>query len=427
MENQESTTNAGSVATLDRIPVKGGDGASAQDIHFLRSSSASQGYAPGNPNMEKQPAREEGPVFRRSESEQQAVVEAEKTKDERKGVVWRFKNAFLNSDNLISTVMTLGFIKSWTDKTFGLFGQASPLDGSMSRIGLSGVADKLQTLPGRDKVNKLVYGKENIRETLVKGEKHPPDNIFATMEALGAAGGLVENLAFFMTTRGGEVPEGDNVLQRAVNSFKNPDKHSVHFGTAFITASLALMGVGQIGRSVLELKGNKPDNDTRASITRLVSGIAALTAGPMLFVGLFKIKKDDDPKKEGGKAESKPEEKQAQLDQDAKQMRDKGGKEDKPSLISSLKPSHLKGMAQYAWQNDKIGLTGRFLKLVIDAGFVLNGRSMLRSGERPFTNEAAYKTVKGGLSGMVLNTMQLHFTYDRLYRNSLKGQSGPAH
>lgn len=425
MENQESPTNTGSVATLDHMPVKGGDGDSAQDIRFLRSTSASQGYyTPGTPDMEKQPAHEEGPVFRRSESEQQNMVEAEKVKDERKGVVWRFKNAFFNSDNLLSTVMTIGFIKSWTDKTFGLWGQASPLDGAMGKVGLSSVADKLQSLPGRDKINKLAYGHENVRQMLIKDKKHPPTNLFETLEALGATGGLVENLAFFLTSRGGEVPEGDNILQRAVNSFKNPDKHSVHFGTAFITASLALMGTGQVGRGIMELRGNQPNASTRDAIVRLVSGFSALVAGPMLFIGLFRIKKDD-PKKEGGKAEQKPEEKQAQMEQDAKRMQDKNGKEDKPSLISSLKPSHLKGMAQYAWQNDKIGLTGRFLKLVIDSAFVINGRSVLKQSE--FTNESAYKTVKGGLSGIVLNTMQLHFTYDRLYRNSLKGQSGPAH
>lgn len=425
MENQESTTNAGSVATLNHIPVKGGDGASAPDIRFLRSSSASQGYyTPGDPEMEKQPTREEGPVFRRSESEQQAMVEAEKTKDESRGVVWRLKNAFFNSDNLLSTVMTIGFIKSWTDKTFGLFGRASPLDGSMSRVGLSGVADKLQNIPGRDKVNKALYGRENIRETLVKGQKNPPTNVFETLEALGAAGGLLENVSFFLTSRGGEVPEGDSIIERAVNSFKNPDKHSVHFGTAFITASLALMGTGQVGRGIRELRGNVPNATTRDAITHLVSGFSALVAGPMLFVGLFRIKKDD-PKKEGAKPEPKPGEKQAQMEQDAKKMQDKDGKEDKPSLISSLKPSHLKGMAQYAWQNDKIGLTGRFLKLVIDTGFVINGRSLLKGSE--YTSESAYKTVKGGLSGIVLNTMQLHFTYDRLYQNSLKGQSGPAH
>lgn len=89
---------------------------------FGRSTSQAQGYH--QPQSQHSPAVEQPAMqFRRSQSEPQAIVQAEKTK----GVGWRLKNAFFKSENAISTWMTLGFIKAWTDKTMGAWGVSSPL------------------------------------------------------------------------------------------------------------------------------------------------------------------------------------------------------------------------------------------------------------------------------------------------------------
>lgn len=51
---------------------------------------------------------------------------------------------------------------------------------------------------------------------------------------------------------------------------------------------------------------------------------------------------------------------------------------------------------------------------------MMDGRRQLK--EDP-TSQSAYKTVKGGLTGLMLTCMQTHFVYDRLLTNSKKEAS----
>lgn len=420
---QHLATGGGQTATLVRPPAMGGDGASA-DISFLHSNSKAQGFHTP-PSHQKQPVAPEGPVFRKSNFESQAIVEAEKTQDERKGVVWRFKNAFLKSENQISTWMTVGFIKAWVDKTFGAWGKASPLNVLGEKTGATSFLQNIPKPPGHGAMTTLLYGKNFDKNALSVAASKPPGSSLEKLYAAGVTGALLQNLTFFMTARGGEIPDGETVGQRMLNSLKNPDKHSVHFSNLTMACFIALIGATRIA---LGMKGYEkaPEGEKKEPVIKIIAGTAGILTAPLVLFGMFKIKKPDGVSTD---QESKDAgDKQAQLERDASQMRSGGDDaakdtKSKSSLIASLKPGHVKEMWQYAWKNDKLGLTGRALSLIIELGFIADGRLTL--AKEP-TDKSAYSTVKGGVTGLVLNCMQMHFVYDRLLNNSKQEQASPA-
>lgn len=423
MERQYLAAGGGQTATLVRPSVMGGDGASL-DVSFLNSTSKAQGFhSPAS--YEKQPAKADGPVFKKSQFEPQAIVEAEKTKDERKGVVWRFKNAFLKSENQISTWMTVGFIKAWVDKTFGAWGRASPLNAISEKTGTAGFLQNLPKPPGHGAVTSLLYGKDFQKSELTSSASTPPGTALEKLYAIGVTAGLLQNLTFFMTARGGEVPEGDTIGQRALNALKNPDKHAVHFSNVTMGVIVTLIGAARVALGATGLR-DTPEK-RREHVSKIVAGMAGLIAAPMMTLGMLRIKKGEDSLG-GDKKPSQEGDAQARMEQDASRMRtgedgknakDKSGK----GLIASLKPGHMKEMWAYALKNDRMGLIGRGLQLIVELGFIADGRMKL--AENP-QDKGAYATVKGGLTGLVLSCMQIHFVYDRLLNNSQKAQTAPA-
>lgn len=420
---QQNLAAGGQTATLVRPSAMGGDGASA-DVSFLNSTSRAQGFHPP-PSRDEHLRKSDGPIFKKSQFEPQAIVEAEKTRDERKGVVWRFKNAFLKSENQISTWMTLGFIKAWVDKTFGAWGKASPLNAFSEKSGLAGFLQNLPKPPGHGAMTALLYGKEFDKNKLESSASTPPETTLEKLYAIGVTTGLLQNLSFFMTARGGEVPEGDTMGQRALNALKNPDKHAVHFSNVTMGVIVSAIGAARIALGITGLR-NTPEKRNE-HLYKIVAGLAGVIASPMMTFGMLRIKKGEDSL--GGKKDSEgPEKVQERIEQDANRMRSKEGRSDDKSrsgkgLIASLKPGHMKEMWAYALKNDRMGLIGRGLQLVVELGFITEGR--MRLAENP-QDKGAYATVKGGLTGLVLSCMQIHFVYDRLLNNSKKEHAAPA-
>lgn len=389
-------------------------GVGAGSMPFGRSTSQAQGYHQQQP--QHSPAAQPEMQFRRSQSEPQAIVQAEKAK----GVGWRLKNAFLKSENAISTWMTLGFIKAWTDKTMGAWGVSSPLD-KLSAPGtpIATLKEKIPSLPGMEKMSELTYGKGFDKSQLVSESNRQPESKWEKAMAMGVTGALIQNLAFFMTTRGGEIPEGKNMGERLWNSLKHPDKHSVHFSNATMSGFIGLIGVSRVAMGVQGMRKNEPDAYKKNAMM-LVSGLSALVSAPLVFTGLFQIDKE----KQSGAADpqAKAEQQAAKQQRDEQAFsKDKGVKQGAGAkgngLIASLKPSHMKEMWEYAFKHDRMGLLGRALAVTMELGFMMDGRRQLK--EEP-ANASAYKTVKGGMTGLMLTCMQTHFVYDRLLSNSKK-------
>lgn len=399
---------------------------------FSRSRSRSQGYHERPMHRDQSHAQSqanavqeqgEGMVFSRSTSESQNIVTAQKEQEKSedngsKGPVWRLKNAFLKSENMISTYMTLGFIKGWTDKTFGAWGVPSPLDKVGSKLGTDRLKEHLPAVPGQKKLAELAYGKDFDKSQLTSASSTKPETFTQKALATAVTGALIQNVAFFMTARGGEIPDGDTMMQRAVNAVKHPDKHSVHFSNATISALIGVIGMCRTTMGIKGLAQNDPEN-TKKNVSMLVSGLCGLVATPLVFGGMFRMDKDEMAQK--AKEQDSEAEKNASFEKGEEVFAAKrdGAAPEKHSatkgLISSLSPKHLGEMWKYALQNDKMGLVGRALTVAVEMGFVASGRADLQKDP---TNEAAYKTVKGGLTGMALTFMQAHFVYDRLLTNS---------
>lgn len=367
----------------------------ARSMPFARSQSQAQAFharqaAPTTDNSQSM-------HFASSRSEPQAVVKAE-----RHGALWRLKNAFLNSENAISTWMTLGFIKAWTDKTMGAWGVSSPL----GKLGTH-----LPSLPGQEKFTALAYGKDFDKSKLSSAGNRKPEGFFEKTMAVSITGALIQNLAFFMTARGGEIPDGETMGARVKNSLLHPDKHSVHFSSATMTGFIGLIGISRAAIGLKGLKSGDPEA-AKKNTMMLVSGLSALVSAPLIFTGIFRIDKNAkpavDPQEEAAQRQQKDE---AAFDHS------KTGKTKAKGMMESLKPSHLKDMWQYAFQHDKIGLLGRSLAVAMELGFMLDGRMQLQKDP---TSASAHKTVQGGLTGLVLTCMQTHFVYDRLLTNAQK-------
>lgn len=395
----------------------------SSEVVFENSRSQAQGYY--NPSHEIPERKDEGAFFRRSSSQPQNIVTVEKV-NERHGVVWRLKNAFFKSENVMSTVMTLGFLKAWTNKVMGAWGINLPtserLTGENSPIGA--LKQRIPSIPGSDVLSKLVYGKNFDKTQLKSTHSTKPQSFFENTLAIGTTMGLIQNLIFFMSKRGGEIPEGDTRFQRAVNSFKHPDKHSVHQTSATMSILISLISLSRVGIAVQD-RGKEGLGKRNA--VYMITGLAGCLCVPLIFAGLFNIKKAENA---GDVATPSTEvDTQKRIEQEAQQMADskkEGGKTIGvgKNLVNSLKPAHLKEMWQYAYKNDKMGLVGRAMLLMVDMGFIMHGR--LQLGKDP-QNTSAYKTVKGGLTGLVLSCIQLHFVYDRLLTNSKQGAAAPAH
>lgn len=404
-------------AMNQREPIAGApspSGAGAGSMPFGRSTSQAQGYH--QPQSQHSPAAEQPEMqFRRSQSEPQAIVQAEKTK----GVGWRLKNAFFKSENAISTWMTLGFIKAWTDKTMGAWGVSSPL-AKLSEPGsaVANLKGKMPTIPGMDKITALAYGKDFDKSALVSSANRKPESKWEKAMAVGITGALVQNLAFFMTTRGGEIPEGKNMMQRLWNSLKHPDKHSVHFSNATMSGFIGLIGVSRVVMGIKGMRTNAPDA-IKKNTMMLVSGLSALVSAPLVFTGLFQIDRNQssapDAQAESEKNQAKQQRDEQVFSKDKSDTPEAGAKG--KGLVASLKPGHMKEMWEYAFKHDRKGLLGRALAVTMELGFMMDGRRQL--SEDP-TSQSAYKTVKGGMTGLMLTCMQTHFVYDRLLSNSKK-------
>lgn len=368
------------------------DSLSSDDGSPVFSASRSAVQAVAAPERAKQAESEaQGPVFRESTHEPQ-------------GIVHRFKN-MVTKENMVSTVMTLGFIKGWLDKTLGAWGLPAP-------AAIAGKPGLLGNVPGVKAVDSVLYGKGIDKSKLTFSGNPKPQGVLPKIMAISITSGLVQNLAFFMTKRGGEFPEGKNMLEKTINSIKHPDKHAVHFSTASISGILAVMSgsrmlMGLQGMNKMRQGDASQDMKTNASM--VISGIAGLICTPMIFLGMFKIKNEG---KDGAASPDKPEE-EAKSPEALKTFAEEKAAvgETKGSFIKSFSPKHLKDMAAYAMKHDRMGVVGRGLALVMELGFVAEGRMALQKDP---TNGAAYKTVQGGLTGVALSLLQSHFVYDRL-------------
>lgn len=380
-------------------------GSAARSMTFGRSQSQAQGFHA----TQTAPAADkpQSMHFSNSRSEPQAVVKAE-----RRGAVWRLKNAFLNSENAISTWMTLGFIKGWTDKTMGAWGVSSPVSKLTAEgTALGNLTSRIPSLPGQEKFTRLAYGKDFDKSKLSSAGNRKPEGFFEKTMAVSITGALIQNLAFFMTARGGEIPDGETMGARVKNSLLHPDKHSVHFSSATMTGFIGLIGISRAAIGLKGLKSGDPEA-AKKNTMMLVSGLSALVSAPLIFTGIFRIDKNAKPAIDPKEAA----EKQQQRDEKAFTQGGKQGNAAK-GLLESVKPSHLKDMWQYAFQHDKIGLLGRSLAVAMELGFMLDGRMQLQKDP---TSASAHKTVQGGLTGLVLTCMQTHFVYDRLLTNAQK-------
>jgi hypothetical protein len=126
----------------------------------------------------------------------------------------------------------------------------------------------------------------------------------------------------------------------------------------------------------------------KIQVKLLVSGIAGLICAPLMFAGLFKIKKNAQ-----GEQKDREQDKNQDRRTDAATANTKDAGDKELGLLESLNPKNLKEIAAYAWKHDKRGLLGRGLQLLLEMGFLTISRATLKENPQDIGayNTAAFR------------------------------------
>lgn len=381
---------------------------------------------------------------------QQPPVYFSNSKSQHLGFVGKTKDMFTGK-KLVSTVMTLGFLFTWSERVLTYF-----------RTGFSLYRDTPKMVTGKNlndgRLEPVKATGSNIRKLFIPGS----DNNFLTqytrgekLEALGTIGGAAQNLWFLFSSREGDIPEGDTLPQRLKSIFKDPKHHVAQLAGIWMTAVIGLVATGRVMSGIENLtkdgRGNRvgfnPGQalkglDTIAKTEKLmplIAGSILLISAPPSIYGLLSIKK---PKSEdsvpansaktvlseetSGNLAVSDENEHSHIKPFAKsesQTQTTGLKQ----MLTMLSPANIKDMAQYAAKHDPIGLTGRILGFALDIGSFGVGLARLKQIESgqyahkfgamnsPEWNKAyalAKQTRNVGILGFALTGLYSMYVYD---------------
>lgn len=352
---------------------KGSDGMATPVFSSSHSRVQSASTIPSQKSIstgQEKNAQKQGPVFSNSAHESH-------------GFLARMKNA-VKPKNLVGTVMGAGFIYSWGSKFLG-------------NLGIS-LFDK-----GTHKFKPSMDLEFSQKPTLDK------------ILSVGIGLGLIQNLLFFGTMRGTEIPEGNHFMEKVSYSLRHPDRHSLHFSAA--TMGVVAGGISTV-RTIKGIKGfmetgslSPKKEGFKENIWMLVPGLAGFAGMYLGVSGIFGIKKEAGAKTQIPPAASKEGETIAEKEENSIK-----------GLIKSFSPKHLKEMAQYAWKNDKKGLSCRGLMSILETAYIVDGALLIQKD--PIKNrEAGLKSIIGGIMGIGLSLLQTHFVYHGLSVNTKNSAS----
>lgn len=381
------------------------------------------------------------------------------------GFAGRAKDMF-SGKKLVSTIVALGFIFTWSERVLTSFRTQFSLYRDVPKI-ITG-----KNTGGDGRFRQLRTAGENIKNLFVTGSNNSFINKYSTgekLEALATIGGTAYNAWFLLSSREGDIPEGDTMLERTKNIFKNPQHHVAQLVNIFTSITYTVLGTGRIMIGVNNLShdahGNKigfsPNKALRSTdgmtkiekLTPLITGLALITAAPLTTYSLLKMKKptqESEMHKEemevitksetGGDIVVLNEKEHPEIKTFAKsqsKMQASNQESSLKQLLSMFMPKHLKNMAEYAVEKDPIGLTCRILSFALDIGFFGVGLARLKliesgqyahkygavaSPEWDNARALAKQTRNVGVLGFALTSLYTMYVYDALMVAQKKAQ-----
>lgn len=401
-----------------------------------------------------------------SDTESQAVsgqqpIQFQKSESKSLGFAGKTRDMFTGK-KAVSTIMTLGFLFTWSERVMTYF-----------RTGFSLYRDTPQMITGRnlegnDRLAPIKTGSENIKKLFIKGSDNSFSSTYSTGEKIEAAatiGGVVQNLWFLFSSREGDIPEGDTILQRIKHTFKDPKHHVAQITSLWMTLVVGLVSIGRVMIGVENLSKDASGQNIGFSprkvlsgldgiskiekLMPLVAGTALLISTPLNIYGFMNIKKPTSPstvskddskialaQQTTGNIALSGDANDSHLKPFAKSQSDihQGGIKD---MLTMLSPGNIKDVIQYAKKNDPIGLTGRILAFALDVGSFGVGMARLKEIESgkyvhkygaantPQWNSAralAKQTRNIGILGFALTGLYSMYVYDTVMQSYKKEQ-----
>ncbi len=379
------------------------------------------------------------------------------------GFTGRVKDMF-SGKKLISTVMALGFIFTWSERMLTSFNTGFSSYRDIPKMIRDKNLDPLKDA-GKTVAGLVTPGSDNnFLSKFSTGEK---------LQAMGSTLGLAQNVWFFTSSRSGYIPDGDTMLERLKEILKNPSRHVAQITTLWQAVSVGSIGFGRLMSGYRDLSRNADgkwigfnprqalsgkDNFTKLDkLTPLITGAAVISSVPIVVYSMLNMKK---PNASSNSHLQHMEEDKTLSAEDTEgnvvtPVEDRQQTEIKPfarsqskilssdkenglkAMVAMFSPSNLKAMTQYAVTKDPLGFTARTLLLGMDVGFFGVGLAKLgqiKSGQYPHKygeanspqwNKAlanAKQSRNVGILGFVLTALYNMYVYDTLAQAYKKEQ-----
>jgi hypothetical protein len=267
----------------------------------------------------------------------------------------------------------------------------------------------------------------------------------------GMVGSLLVNVGIALSARGAEVPEGDTLGQRVVNTLKHPNQSAMQLNAILMGATLTAISSSKLKSGLEGVRANEKGTLAYTeSMASVLSGVAYLISNPIVFLGIMGIKRNKEANAPTQEAAKEPDAKTA-TSQNPEQTVQKVAAEtqDSPTFAKSktrilsadnlkaafepYSPKSLKASFSHALKHDKKGLTARTLAVAAEIGFIVEGTMRMKKVQSGAYSDVSMSEqdaimAKGkaarnfGIMGVIVTVGQGAYTYGRLYMDSLKAQ-----
>lgn len=386
-------------------------------------------------------SRVQGMYLNQPKEQAQENTKIWEPKEKKKG----FFQLRLGPEHLFGTLMAFVYIYRWTKGTTSALPKA--LTPPHSKKGDSGLI--------RDVSHVVKNAKELGVGGTLKEFRHNTERPWMLFAMVGS---LLINIGIMLSSRGAEVPEGETLGRRMINTLKHPNQSAMQTNAILMSATITALSASKLNTGIHGMRDNKKGTLAYSEgLANVTSGIAYLISNPLIFLGIMGMKrsdKKDKDKKNQTNADTADGTVQAMAVSSKNEPTDQKPAEqeakNKPSAFSksesrifsmdNLKaafkpysPKALKSSFSYAIKHDPMGLTARALAVVAETGFIIGGSMRMKSIAKGDYKELSktdqdkklFQAKAGrdfGIMGVIVTLGQGAYTYGRIYMDSIKEQ-----
>lgn len=377
------------------------------------------------------------------------------------GITGKLKS-MCTGKNLVTTVMTMGFLFTWSERALTYFRTGFSLYRDIPRMitgtNLDGIG-RLGLLKSAGQNTKKLFeanSDNNFLKQYTMGEK---------LEAAATLGGVMQNAWFLFSSRQAHIPEGDTWLGKVKSVLKDPKRHAAQMASICMAVVIGMLSTGRVMTGINNLSRNAQGNwigfhpgqaltghdaiYKAEKLMPLIAGGILLISAPLSLYGLLNIKKTSQQKESlSVDNDSHANTNEAITEVDAKSelktfaqsrstIQSPGSNNQLKEIITMFAPGNLKDAWAYAKERAPLDVVGRVMAFGLDIGSFgvgLARLSKIESGKyahefgpinSPQWNAAlanAKQMRNVGILGFFLTGLYSVYVYDSLMHNNKKEQ-----